>query len=104
MGVTDKYSNINRGDKKANRDGQREWGMTVCSKIRMGGTQYRIWDGWDISKLCTINSNINTDMYNGKLRDGEKDDKTIFNIINDNRVNVNRGVYSNGYSRILCII
>lgn len=43
-------------------------------------------------------------MYNGKLRDGEKDDKRIFNSINDNRVNVNRGVYSNGYSRILCII
>ena len=70
----------------------------------MRGTRDRVWDGWTRDKLCAINSNINTDMYNGELRVSEINDKAIFNIVNSNRVNVNRSIYSNGYIRILCIV
>jgi hypothetical protein len=70
----------------------------------MRGARDRIWDGWDISKLCIIDGDIDTDMYISELGVSKEDDERVFNSINGDRVNVDRSIYSNGYSRILCII
>lgn len=43
-------------------------------------------------------------MYTSKLRVSKNNDTTIFNNDDSNRVIINRGIYSNGRIRILCVI
>ena len=104
MGIRNKYNNISRGNKNPDGYDSRERRVSKCSEDRMSRTRNRIWDGWAINKLCNVNSNINTNMYNGKLGLSSDDDKTVLNITTDNRVIINRGIYSNGYIGILCAI
>ena len=70
----------------------------------MGGTGDRVWYGWDLDQLCDVDGDTNPDLYNGKLRISETDDKAVSNLDNINRVIINRGIYSDGHIRILCII
>jgi len=43
-------------------------------------------------------------MYNGKLGLSKNNDKAVFNVINNNRMTIDRSIHSNGPTRILCII
>lgn len=70
----------------------------------MGDKRDSIWNRWDRNKLCAIDNNIDTNMYNSKLRISKNNDTTIFNNDVRDRSDIDRGVYGNGYIRILCII
>ena len=63
-----------------------------------------VWDRWDRDKLCSIDDNINTDMYISKLRVSKNNDTTIFNINDRDRGDIDRSIYSDGYIGILYTI
>lgn len=63
-----------------------------------------IWDRWDRDKLCIINNNTDTNMFISELRLSENNDTTIPNDDDINRRDINRGIYSDGYIRVLCVI
>ena len=62
------------------------------------------WDRWNRNKLCSIDNDINTNMYISQLRISEGDDKTILNNADRNRGDINRGIYGDGHIRVLYII
>lgn len=66
--------------------------------------RHRVWNGWNIDKLCNVDGDLNSNLYIGKLRLSEAIDKTIPDINNLNRVTIDRSIYSNGYIRILCTL
>ena len=70
----------------------------------MGKSGNRIWNGWNINKFCSIDSDIDTNLYLIKLRISKINDTTILDIVDSNRVIIDRGIYSDGYLRVLCII